>query len=90
MSNLTEAFEARFGPAAGWPLKIHAAHAQFQIMQRRVGDDYNTYLLCARRAAEEHRARTGFRSTLDVLITSVVDSGLVLNMAKTSGVVGAV
>ncbi|MEU6977789.1 tetratricopeptide repeat protein [Streptomyces sp. NPDC046371] len=27
---------------------------------------------------------------LDVLITSVVDTGLVLNMAKTSGVVGAV
>ncbi|MEU6945531.1 hypothetical protein ABZ957_09880 [Streptomyces sp. NPDC046316] len=36
------------------------------------------------------RRRLAELLALDVLITSVVDTGLVLNMAKTSGVVGAV
>ncbi|MFI8962082.1 hypothetical protein ACIGO8_08195 [Streptomyces sp. NPDC053493] len=65
MTDLTQALESRFGPAADWPLKIRTAQAQLETLQRYMGDDYTTYVRCARQAVDEHRAQAGVRTTLD-------------------------
>lgn len=62
---LQQAIEARFGKPSSWSLKIQAAYAQLETMQRLMGDDYSPFIQLAQQAIRRHRERPsrllGFR-----------------------------
>ncbi|RSS46222.1 hypothetical protein [Streptomyces sp. WAC08241] len=60
---LQRALKERFGRPADWPLKIQAAYAQVELMQRLMGEDYTHFIRCAQQAIHDHRNRWPF-STL--------------------------